>query len=91
MEKIFENFSKIKVRDFISLEQEIGCLKIDDTLFAKSLESGKDETKNLSFIGINAPAISEQRIDNMFEYSSETLNGVMRGLFVQANHTKKFE
>ncbi len=91
MEKIFEDFLKIKVREFISLEQEIGCLKIDDTLFLKSLESGKDETKNLVFIGINAPAINEHGVSNMFEYSSETLNGVMRGLLVQSNHTKKFE
>lgn len=91
MEKIFEDFLKIKVRDFISLEQEIGCLKIDDTLFAKSLESGKNETKNLSFIGINAPVVNEQGVNEIFEYSNETLNGVMRGLVVQANHTKKFE
>ncbi|MBC7428287.1 MAG: hypothetical protein H7336_06730 [Bacteriovorax sp.] len=91
MEKIFEDFLKIKVRDFISLEQEIGCLKIDDGLFAKSMESVKDELKNLSFIGINAPVTSDQRSNNLFEYSGETLNGVMRGLVVQANHTKKFE
>ena len=91
MEKIFEDFLKIKVRDFISLEQEIGCLKIDDTLFAKSLESGKGELNNLSFIGINAPVVGEHGSNEIFEYSSETLNGVMRGLVVQSNHTKKFE
>lgn len=91
MEKIFEDFLKIKVRDFISLEQEIGCLKIDDTLFLKSLESGKDELKNLYFIGINAPVVNDQCDNSTFEYSSETLNGVVRGLVVQANHMKKFK
>jgi hypothetical protein len=91
MEKIFENFLKNKVRDFISLEQEIGCLKIDDTLFDKSIESGKEETKNLSFIGINAPVFNDQRSNSLFEYSGETLSGVMRGLVAQIKHTKKIE
>ena len=91
MEKIFDNFLKIKVREFISLEQEIGCLKIDDTGFHKSVEEQKDSMKNLFFIGINAPITEQQRVHDQFEYSGETLNGVMRGLVIQTNHTKKFD
>jgi hypothetical protein len=91
MEKIFLNFSKIKSREYISLEQEIGCLKIDDEGFEKSLELNNGETDKLFFIGINAPITKQQRVNDSFEYSSNTLNGVMRGLFIQHNHTKKFE
>lgn len=91
MEKIFDNFSKIKPLDYITLEQEIGCLKIDDNLFKKSLESGNTESEKLTFIGINAPIPDEQRANYTFEYSSETLNGLMRGLVLYSNHTKKFE
>ena len=86
-----DNFLKIKVREFIALEQEIGCLKIDDAGFERSLEELKDSMKNLHFIGINAPVTKQHRVLDQFEYSSETLNGVMRGLVIQNNHTKKFE
>lgn len=91
MEKIFDNFLKIKVREFIALEQEIGCLKIDDAGFEKTLKEHEGSLKNLHFIGINAPVTSQHRVHDQFEYSSETLNGVMRGLVIQSNHTKKFE
>jgi len=91
MEKIFENYLKIKSREYISLEQEIGCLKIDDACFQKSVEEQKGELNNLVFIGINAPITKQQRDNASFEYSSETLNGVMRGLMVLTNHTKKIE
>lgn len=91
MEKIFDNFLKINVREYISLEQEIGCLKIDDELFQKTLEENKGETKNLTFIGINAPLVSEQCIKDTFEYSQKELSGITRGLLIQSNHTKKFE
>ena len=91
MEKIFDNFLKIKGHEYIALEQEIGCLKIDDEVFAKSLESGKNEMKNLFFIGINAPLMNEHCANHTFEYSKKDLNGVMRALVIQSNHTKKFE
>lgn len=91
MEKIFDNFLKIKSHEYIALEQEIGCLKIDDELFLKSLEAGKNEMKNLFFIGINAPVTSEQCANYTFEYSKKDLNGVMRALVIQSNHTKKFD
>lgn len=91
MEKIFDNFLKIKSHEYIALEQEIGCLKIDDAVFQKSLESGKNEMKNLFFIGVNAPLSKEQCANFTFEYSGLGLSGVMRGLVVQPNRTKKFE
>lgn len=91
MEKIFDNFLKITVREYISLEQEIGCLKIDDELFLKSLEAAKGDSKNLTFIGINAPIVDEQCIKGSFEYSKREVNGITRGLLIQSNHTKKFE
>lgn len=91
MEKIFENYLKIKSREFISLEQEIGCLKIDDAVFDKSLEGHPEVHKNLFFIGINAPVSQQQRENISFEYSTETLNGVMRGLVAHTNYVKKLE
>ncbi len=89
MEKIFDNFLKIKSQDYITLEQELGCLKIDDSLFQKSLTSGKGENEKLTFIGINAPITNEQCASFSFEYSGETLNGLMRALILDVNHTKK--
>jgi hypothetical protein len=91
MEKIFDKFNKIKSHEYIALEQEIGCLKIDDHGFEKSLELNVSETQNLFFIGINAPITSTQCVDLNFEYSPETLNGVVRALFIHHNHTKKFD
>jgi hypothetical protein len=89
MEKIFPNFSKINVKEFIAVEQDIACLKIDDQLFVDSEKNQKNEMKNLSFVGINAPNSKTHSISHSFEYSPETLNGVMRGLVTQSIHTKK--
>lgn len=91
MEKIFDNFLKIKSHEYISLEQEIGCLKIDDDGFEKSAHSEKNGLQNLFFVGINAPVTKQQRDVFNFEYSPDSLNGVMRALVIHLNHTKKFE
>ena len=91
MEKIFDKFLKIKSHDYITLEQEIGCLKIDDSLFQESLVSGKGESHKLSFIGINGPITNEQCDTHTFEYSTESLNGIMRALILDTKHTKKIE
>lgn len=82
MEKIFENFSKISHKEFISLEQNIVCLKIDDNLFDTALKKNTDAITNLTFIGVNAPIIDKHRIQSIFEYSTEDLNGMTRGLLV---------
>lgn len=89
MEKIFPSFSKINVKEFIAVEQDIACLKIDDQLFLDSKKNQKNEMENLSFLGINAPSGEEHGGKASFEYSSETLNGLMRGLLTQSIHTKK--
>jgi hypothetical protein len=91
MEKIFENYLKIKVRDFISLESQIGCLKIDDSLYRSSLASEGVEQKNLFFIGVNAPVEKEQCGTESFEYSPSSLSGAVRGLVVQENLLKKID
>ncbi len=92
MEKIFEKFSKIKAREYIVLEQEIGCLKIDDNLFAKTFDSGKDELKNLFLLGINAPiapTTDTHSNDSSFEYSINEANMLARALLVHSLLTKK--
>jgi hypothetical protein len=91
MEKIFDKFLKIKSQEFIILEQELGCLKIDDSLFSKSLSAGKEETKNFFFIGVNAPILDEHCVQSSFEYSREGLSGMTRGLVVQANLLKNLD
>jgi hypothetical protein len=82
MEKIFENFSKNSHKEFISLEQDIVCLKIDDNLFDTALQKNSDAIGGLLFIGTNAPIIDKHRIQSMFEYSTKDLNGMTRGLLV---------
>jgi hypothetical protein len=89
MEKIFEKFSKIKSQEFISLESEIGCLKIDDELFFKSLVGAKTEVSNLFFLGINAPIVDTQSEKAMFEYSKNEINILSRALMVHHFLLKK--
>ena len=89
MEKIFEKFSKIKFQEFISLESEIGCLKIDDHLFHESLVGAKDEVKNLFFLGINAPIVDTQSEKAMFEYSKKEVSILARALLVHHFLLKK--
>lgn len=92
MEKIFEKFLKIKAREYIVLEQEIGCLKIDDDLFAKTYDSGKNELNNLFLLGINAPIApidDTHSVDSSFEYSKNEANMLARALLVHAILSKK--
>ena len=89
MEKIFEKFSKIKAREYIVLEQEIGCLKIDDILFIRSINEGKKEDLNLFLLGINAPISDTQCEGESFEYSKNNVGGLSRALFVHSMLLKK--
>lgn len=82
MEKIFETFSKIHHKEFISLEQNIGCLKIDDNLFHTAQSASQSLLRNMLFIGVNAPVADERRVQELFEYSAEGLNGITRALVV---------
>ncbi len=92
MEKIFEKFSKINAREYIVLEQEIGCLKIDNDLFNKAIESGKsskEDTKNLFLLGINAPIVDTHCEDISFEYSKNDVDVLARALLVHSLLQKK--
>jgi hypothetical protein len=89
MEKIFDKFSKTKVREYIVLEQEIGCLKIDNDLFTRSLSEGKNESKNLFLLGINAPIVDTQCEDMSFEYSKSEVDVLARALLVHSILLKK--
>jgi len=89
MEKIFEKFSKIKAREYIVLEQEIGCLKIDDVLFIRSINEGKKVGLNLFLLGINAPISDTQCEGKSFEYSKNNVCGLSRALFVHSILLKK--
>jgi hypothetical protein len=84
MEKIFEKFSKINSREYIVLEQEIGCLKIDDQLFVKALSEEKNNWDNLFFLGINAPIENTQCETSHFEYSRESVSVLSRALLAHA-------
>ncbi|MDD4975938.1 MAG: hypothetical protein PHY93_16395 [Bacteriovorax sp.] len=89
MEKIFDKFSKTKVREYIVLEQEIGCLKIDNDLFTRSLNEGKNEAKNLFLLGINAPIVDAQCVGASFEYSKNEVDILARALLVHSILLKK--
>lgn len=89
MEKIFEKFSKINSREYIVLEQEIGCLKIDNDLFVRSLTEGKGESKNLFLLGINAPIVDTQCEDVSFEYSKNAVDVMARAILVHSILRKK--
>jgi hypothetical protein len=89
MEKIFEKFSKIKAREYIVLEQEIGCLKIDDDLFGRSVNEGKKEGLNLFLLGINAPLIDTNYGEASFEYSKNEIGGLSRALLIHSIMLKK--
>ncbi len=89
MEKIFEKFSKIKYQEFIILEQEIGCLKIDDEVFEKALVGAGGESQRLFFLGINAPISDALCVNSNFEYSKKDVNVMARALLIHAFLLKK--
>lgn len=89
LEKIFEKFSKINAREYIVLEQEIGCLKIDNDLYVKSLAHEKNESKNLFLLGINAPIVDAHCEDVSFEYSKNDVDVMARALLVHSILLKK--
>jgi hypothetical protein len=89
LEKIFEKFSSIKTEEFIAIEHEIGCLKIDDQVYNDCLESDKKNTDNLFFIGINAPIVKAHCTEDMCEYSEKDVSFLARGLLVSNLLQKK--
>lgn len=89
MEKIFEKYSKTTASEYIVLEQEIGCLEIDNDLFFNSVNSGKNELQNLFLLGINAPVSDAQCAEACFEYSKSGVDIFARALLVHSILLKK--
>jgi hypothetical protein len=88
-EKIFENFSKNNFQEFIAIDEEIGCLNIDDESFNQSLSLDTALLQNLFFIGKNAPVQKEWCVDINCEYSTNKVTQLARGLLVEHNSLKK--
>ncbi len=75
LEKIFQQPKNLPVKEYISIEDSSGCLKIDDELFLQI----KSTLSNLYFVGNSAPieAISMQAA---FAYSRSEMNYEVRAL-----------
>lgn len=84
LEKIFEKFSIIKSQEYIVLEQDIGCLKIDSDLFENSFSDGRGEMENLFYLGNNAPIANARCEKESCEYSVDDATLLARGLL---NHS----
>ncbi len=89
LEKIFENFSTLKIEEFIAIEHEIGCLKIDDQAYDDCLVNDQLSTQNLFFIGINAPIANAHCKEALCEYSTNEISFLARALFVQKLYQNK--
>lgn len=76
LEKIFQQPKNIPVKEYISIEDASGCLKIDDELY-KTVGS---KFKNLNFIGTCAPVQVAMNGDNSSAYSLLMVNYEARAL-----------
>lgn len=76
LEKIFQQPKNVPVKEYISIEDASGCLKIDDDLFNNS----EVQFKNLHFIGLNAPLAVASSTETAFAYSLSALNYEARAL-----------
>lgn len=88
-EKIFENFSKNNFKEYISIEEEMGCLNIDDSMFALCLNEKDIMLKKLFFLGRSAPIINDQCGDGSFEYSKKEITQLARALIIEQELIKK--
>lgn len=82
LEKIFDKFENFKAEEFIAIEHEIGCLKIDDHTFDECLSVNDPSLTNLFLIGINAPIANAHCKEAMCEYSLNEVSFLSRGLLV---------
>ena len=80
LEKIFEKFQSIKMEEFIAIEHEIGCLKIDDLAYNQCIKVNDASIKNLFFIGINAPITHTHCDKDLCEYSNKDVSFLARGI-----------
>jgi hypothetical protein len=89
LEKIFENFLSSKIEEYIAIEHEIGCLKVDDKAYNECLVNDTPNTNNLFFIGISAPISTADCMDKLCEYSASDISFLARALLVQNLLQKK--
>jgi hypothetical protein len=87
-EKIFEKFLKANFKDFISLEEEMGCLNVDDSLFLKCTSVKDEMLKKMFFLGRSAPIVEHAEHNITFEYSPKNISHLARALLVEANLLK---
>jgi len=86
LEKIFENFLKNLCEEFILLEDEIGCLKIDDSKFLSLINSEHESIQRLKFIGVNSPFIFSPSETSIFEDSPQVISPFVRALHTRLTH-----
>jgi len=84
VEKIFDNIFKNNYQEFISIERDLGCLKIDDILFQGSLSLLSNEHRKMVFIGKNAPI----NVDQLAQFKVEDSDGKV-SQFARAYHVNQ--
>lgn len=76
MEKIFPKYKANETKEFISLEDQGACLKIDDRAFGEV----ENQLNNLKFISINAPFSMANGSDSILQDSCGVVTHALRGL-----------
>lgn len=83
LERIFPPLEKNILKEFITLTEQIGCQKVDDSLYEKALPF----FKNVYFLGENAPL--DKKLNNEIEYedsvcrASMLVRGILSGEQIQ--------
>lgn len=85
IEKIFKKAKKVSSTEFITLEKQTSCPKIDDASFVE----GRGNLKNMDIVSVNGPFERTAPMESIFEDSSFSPTHMMRALarqkFVEAN------
>ncbi len=76
LEKIYEKFKTISYTEFITLTDKSVCLNFDDSI----TQTIKKELPKLSFVGLCAPLEHFEKDESNFEYSSNDLMFLARGV-----------
>ncbi len=81
LEKIFQQPKNIPIKEYISIEDSSGCLKIDDELYSEVSAN----FKNLNFLGYCAPVLATSCIQEKSAYSVGAINYEARALLSLKN------
>lgn len=81
LEKIFQQPKNLPIKEYISIEDASGCLKIDDELY----RNVGSHFSNLHFIGYCAPILVAMGSDNTSAYSLSSVNYEARALLSLKN------